>query len=309
LINFKDNSTLSLEKYLNYSRQKRIKFDGINKSTFYQKGEDTHNKEKENESNLSGLENSNSLYNNNFKKVLTKYDQKIRNSRSSSAYNSTNNNKNNNINNSKDINKKGKKDKLNKDKCGKTIEVNKINKLYNLMNLNMKGSLSGKNIKEHNKKINFQENFLSFGSPIISPKNFNRGNLKLKKEFIWLNNKNKMIPFYLPNLMKGGNMSPSFIHDKLEGKLHLNFNSPFSLNINQNNINYKKLLNKNNTRKFGFKRSGSTGLFNHFMNNGINGGVTSKSNINKQNLGDIGNQLNNNGQFKKKYHNESDIIE
>ena len=177
------------------------------------------------------------------------------------------------------------------------------------MNLNMKGSLSGKNIKEHNKKINFQENFLSFGSPIISPKNFNRGNLKLKKEFIWFNNKNKMVPFYLPNLMKGGNMTPPFIHDKLEGKLHLNLNNQFNLNINQNTINYKKLLNKNNTRKFGFKRSGSTGLFNHFMNNGINGRVTSKSNKNKINIGDTENQLYINGQIKKKYHNESDIIE
>jgi len=309
LINLKDNSTLSLQKYLNYSRQKRIKFDGINKSTFYQKGEDTHNKEKENEneSNLSGLENSNSLFNNNFKKVLTKYDQKMKNSRSSSAYNSTNNNKKNKINNSNEK-KKDKKEKVNKDKGGKTIDVNKINKLYNLMNLNMKGSLIGKNIKDHNKRINFHENFLSLGSPIISPKNLNRGNLKLKKEYIWLNNKNKMIPFCLPNLMKGGNLSPAFIHDKLEGKLHLNLNNQFNLNIYQNNVGYKKLLNKNNTRKFGFKRSGSTGLFNHFINNGINGGVTSQNNRNKINIGDAGNQLYNVGQIKK-YHNESDILE
>ena len=312
LINLKDNSTLSLQKYLNYSRQKRIKFDGINKSTFYQKGEEIPNKEKgnEKESNLSELENSNLLYNNNFKKVLTKYDKKIRNSRSSSVYNSTNNNKNNNnynnINNYKNNNEK--KDRLNKNRAGRTIDVNKINKLYNLMNLNMKGSLSGKNIIEHNKKINFHENFLYLGSPIISPKNLNRGNLKLKKEFIFLKNKNKMIPFYLPNLMKGGNMSPSFIHDKLDGKLHLNLNNQFNLNINQNNINYKKLLNNNNTRKFGFKRSGSTGLFNHFINNDINGGVSSKSNRNKINMGDLGNHFYNE-QIKKKYHNESDIKE
>ena len=146
------------------------------------------------------------------------------------------------------------------------------------------------------------------GSPTISPKNLNRGNLKLKKEFIWLNNKNKMLPFCLPNLMKGGNMSPAFIHDNLEGKLHLNLNNQFNLNINQNTINYKKLLNKNNTRKFGFKRSGNTGLFNHFINNGINGGVTSKNNRTKINMGDVGNQLYNNGLIKK-YHNKSDIIE
>ena len=303
LLNLKDNSTLSLQKYLNCSRQKRIKFDRINKSTFCQKGEDSHNKEKENEneSNLSGLENSNSLYNNNFKKVLTKYGQKMRNSRNSSEYNSTNNNKNKNINNSSEKNKKDKKDKLNKVRSGRTIDVTKINKLYNLMNLNMKGSLSGRNIKNHNKNINFNEKFFSFGSPILSPKYLNRGNLKLKKEFVWLNNNNIMNPFCLPNLMKGGNMNGAFINNKLEGKLHLN--------LNQNNINYKKLLNNNNKRKFGFKRSGSTGLFNHFMNNEINGGITSKNNRNKINRGDEGSQFYNNGKIIIKYQNESDIIE
>ena len=88
----KDNSILSLQKYLNYSKQKRIKFGGGNKNTFYIKDDESNNKENKNEkgSNLSGLDPSISSFNNNFKKIGTRNDEK-KNLRSSSVCYSSNN--------------------------------------------------------------------------------------------------------------------------------------------------------------------------------------------------------------------------
>ena len=287
--NNKDNSVLSLQKYLNYSRQKRIKFGG-NKNTFSKRIEQSHNKENDNITNLSGLEPSTSLYNNNFKKIGTRNEEK-KNIRSSSVcYSSNNNYENSNA-----------KIKLNKTNCmndGKTIDVNKINKLYNLINMTNKGSLSGKNIEKH-KKINFREKFSSFGTPVNSPKNANKRNLHIKREFSG-ENTNRVMPFYLPNLINGATLSPSFMHKfKLNGKLNLNlgnFNNNLKLKMDKYNkniigINYKKLMNTNqNKRPVSFKRSSSTSMFNQFVNNNIKKDLSSKrirnknKNENKSNL-------------------------
>ena len=310
--NYQDNSILSLQKYLNYSKQKRIKFGGGSKNTFYQKGEESHKKENEKGLNLSGLEPSTSLYNNNFKKIETKNEQK-KNLRSSSVcYSSNNNHDNSNA-----------KVKLNKTNAmnagGNTIDVNKIKKLYNLINMNNKGSLSGKNKDKHN-KINFREKFSSFGTPLSSPRNQNKGNIYLKKGQNG-DNSNKMIPFCLPNLLKGGTLSPSFMNGlKLKGKLNLNLGNlnQVKLKLNKhkkqnNDINYKKLINKNNNntnRPMSFKRNSSTSMFNQFINNNINNkGKYSKKNCceNRTNFGDSGSQYYNNKNIKKKKQNFSDI--
>ena len=307
----KDNSILSLQKYLNYSKQKRIKFGGGNKNSFYKKEEESHIKENGNEkgSNLSGLDPSTSLFNNNFKKIGTKNDEKANPRSSSVCYSS--NNRNDNINEKK---------RMNKTNClnegGKTIDVNKINKLFNLINMSNKGSLSGKNIEKH-KKINFREKFSSFGTPLGSPKNANRGNLHLKKDFSG-DTSNKMMAFLLPSLKNGGgHLSPSFMHGlKLKGKLNLNLANLNHLKLKLKNkkqnisINYKKIMS-NNKKQISFKRSSSTSMFNQFMNNNINKGLSSKRNKNqsdnKLNFGETGSQF-----FKSKkglsmLHNTSSI--
>ena len=218
-----------------------------------------------------------------------------------------------------------KKKRLNKTNClndaGKTIDVNKINKLYNLINLNNKGSLSGKNIEKH-RKINFREKFSQFGTPLGSPKNANKGNLQLKREFSG-EGTNKLMQFYLPNLQNGGTLSPTFAHGfKLKGKLNINLahlNNQLKLKLNKQNkkqnigLNYKKLMNNNNTNKpIGFKRSSSTSMFNQFMNNNnINKGFSSKRNRNpsenKNNFGDSGSQFYLNKKGKTMHHNSSAI--
>ena len=309
----KDNSILSLQNYLNYSKQKRIKFGGGSKNTFYRKEEESHNKENINEggSNLSGLDPSISLFNNNYKKIGTRNDEK-KNPRSSSVCYSSNNN-----------DKSNEKKIMNKTNClnegGKTIDVNKINKLFNLINMNNKGSLSGKNIERH-KKINFREKFSSFGSPLGSPKNINRGNLQLKKD-LNVDSTNKLMPFYLPNLQNGGTLSPSFIHDlKLKGKLYIkigNINDQFKLKLSKNSkqniaLNCRKFIKKNNNKKPIIKRSSSTTMFNKFMNNNVNKGLSSKRNRNqnsenKSNFGDTGSQLYTSKKEKYGYPNSSAI--
>ena len=312
IVTNKDNSVLSLQKYLNYSKQKRIKFGGGNKNTFSKKIEQIHNKENNNVSNVSGLEPSTSLYNNNFKKIGTRNEEK-KNIRSSSVcYSSNNNHENSNA-----------RFLLNKTNCineGKTIDVNKINKLYNLINMTNKGSLSGRNLSKH-KKINFKENFSPFGSLANSPKNVNRGQLHLKREFY--DNINNPMHFCLPNL-NGATLSPTFMRQlKLKGKLNLNvgnFNNQLKLKVNKYNknligINYKKLINNKNKKPSGFKRSSSTSMFNQFMNNNnnIKKDISSKKiknknqSENKSNLFDDGSQLYNTIKTNKKNHNFSAI--
>ena len=308
--NNKDNSNLSLQNYLNYSKQKRMKFRGGNKDIIYKKEEERNVKENANEklSNLSGLEPSSILYNSNFKKIGTKNEEKK--ARSSSVCYSSNNNHD----------KSTEKKKLNKtnllNEGGKTIDVNKINNLYNFINMNNKGSLSGRHIDKHT-KINFIEQ-LSFRTRLDSPKNAYRPNLKLKRDFNGDNN-NKMMHFYLPNLMKGGTLSPSFMNGlKLKGKINLsNLNSHLKLKKNKNDkqnigINYKKLMNENNTKRpTSFKRSSSTSMFNQFINNNLNRGFSSKRNRNpsenRSHFGNNGSQFyyNNNKKSKKLHHNSS----
>ena len=305
----KDNSILSLQKYLNYSKQKRI-IGGGNKNTFYKKEEESHNKENiiEKGSNLSGLEPSISLLHNNYKKVGVRNDEK-KTLRSSSVCYSSNNNKSN------------EKKIMNKTNClnedGKTIDVYKISKLFNLINMNSKGSLSGKNIEKH-KKINFKKKFSSPVSP-GSPKNVNRGNLHLKKEFK-IDCTNKLVPFYLPNLQNGGALSPSFMHClKLKGKLNIaNLNNQLKIKLNKNNkknisLNYQKLIKNNSNKKPVIKRSSSsTSMFNQFVNNNINKELSSKRNRNpnseyRSNFGDTGRQFYINKKEKSGHYNSSAI--
>ena len=284
----RENSILSLEKYLNYSKQNRIKFGGGTKNSFCQKGEESHNNVNEKGLNLSGLEPSTSLYNNNFKKVVRR-NEEANNLRSSSVcYSSNNNHENNNT-----------KIRMNKtnglNDRGKTIDVNKINRLCDLMNIINKGSLSNKNKDKHS-KINFNEKFSIFGTPLGSPRNLKKGNLFLKNEYG--NNINRLVPFCLPNLLKGTG-SPSFMNGfKLKGALNLHLDSLNQIKIklskqknnNNNNIdiNYKKLLNNNNIknkkRPINIKRSSSTSMFNQFMNNNVNkNGMCQRKNNNFEN--------------------------
>ena len=175
----------------------------------------------------------------------------------------------------------------NNKKSGKTIEANKINLLYNLMNLNQKGSLTGKNMdKNKNHKINFKENFSPFKTPLGSPKNINRGNLILQNELSNFNSgfkTNRRVNLYLPNLLKERTISPTFRNGlKLKKKLNINVDilQHIKMKLNQKrqkqnnnaNINYKKLLNgnKNNNKTAynGFKnRNDNVNLLNRFVYN------------------------------------------
>ena len=310
LFHGRENSILSLQKYLNYSKQKRIKYEGENKNTFYQKGEESRNKINKKELNLSGLEPSISL-NNNFKKVVKRNEETKKMRSSSVCYSSNNNHENSN-----------QKKRMNKTNClndgGKTIDLNKINSLYNLMNMTHKGSLSSKNNEKRN-KINFREKFSSLVRPIGSPRNINKANLLLKKEYG--KNTNRLIPFCLPNLLKG-TISPSFMNGfKLKGTLNLNLGNVNQVKIKlskKNNkiidINYKKLINDNKSnprRPVNFKRSSSTNMFSQFMKNNPNkNGIYQRKNNNfekKSHLGDSGRKYYSNLSTKKKNNNSSDI--
>ena len=201
-----ENPNLSLQKFLNYSKQKRIKFAGLNKNILRQKQkeieDESTNREKGKISNLSDLDPS---IINNFKKIGDNFGERNKKVRSSSVCYSSNND--HNMSNSKTNKTK------NIQKSGKTIEVNVISRLYNLMNLNHKGSLTGKNMEKNKKsKINFKESFSPFKTPLGSPKNSNRGNLILQNE---LNNfnvgykTNRRANLYLPNLLKERTLSPT----------------------------------------------------------------------------------------------------
>ena len=126
---------------MNYSKKKRIKFGGLNKNFLKQEekekdGEQSQREKGKKFSNLSDLDPS---IINNFKKINAGFEEKTKKLRSSSVCYSSNNDHNNKNN--------YKSNKIkNKAEAEKTLEVNKINRLYNLMNLNHKGSLTGKKI-------------------------------------------------------------------------------------------------------------------------------------------------------------------
>ena len=270
-----ENSNLSLQKLLNYSKQKRIKFSGLSKNFLKQKesrGESIH-REKEKLSNLSDLDPS---IINNFKKIGAKFEKNLRSS--SVCYSSNNDH---NLNNTKSNKAK------NKAIAEKTLEVNHINRLYNLMNLNHKGSLTGKNMeKSKSPKINYKENFSPFKTPLGSPKNFNKNNLVLQNE---LNNfnvgfkTNRRTNLLLPNLLKEKNLSPTLRNGlKLKKKLNINLDIlqqiKMKLNVkkakhsNYNDTNYKKMLSNNkNNNKYKTnnitlkKRNDSANIINRFI--------------------------------------------
>ena len=271
-----ENPNLSLQKFLNYSKRKRMKFSGLNKNFMrQQQRENEDNKEKGKLSNLSDLDPS---IINNFKKIDANFGERNKKVRSSSVCYSSNNEHNTSdskVNKAKNI-----------QKSGKTIEVNKINRLYNLMNLNHKGSLTGKNMEKNKKsKINFKENFSTFKTPVGSPKNANRGNLVLKNELNNFNGgykTNRRQQLYLPNLLKERTLSPTFRNGlKLKKKMNINIDilqhikmklNEKKLKHNNNDINYKKLLNgnksNNKTAYNGFKkRTDSVDLLNRFIYN------------------------------------------
>ena len=321
-----ENPNLSLQKFLNYSKQKRIKFAGLNKNILRQKQkeieDESTNREKGKISNLSDLDPS---IINNFKKIGDNFGERNKKVRSSSVCYSSNND--HNMSNSKTNKTK------NIQKSGKTIEVNVISRLYNLMNLNHKGSLTGKNMEKNKKsKINFKESFSPFKTPLGSPKNSNRGNLILQNE---LNNfnvgykTNRRANLYLPNLLKERTLSPT-LRNGLKLKKKMNINIDILQNIrnkinekklkynNNNDINYKKLLsgNKSNNKTAynGFKRrTDSANLLNRFIYNNKklkNRELSSRRNKNvsenKSNLAEKEKQsLYGNIQNKKLKHNHS----
>ena len=163
-----ENPNLSLQKFLNFSKQKRFKFGGLNKNIMRQKekADESSRREKDKFSNLSDLDPS---IINNFKKIRDNSGEKNKKLQSNSvcySSNNENNKSNTKLNKTKNIKKEG-----------KVKESNKINLLYNLMNLNQKGSLTGKNMeKNKNLKINFNQNLSPFKTPLGSPKNISRGN-------------------------------------------------------------------------------------------------------------------------------------
>ena len=302
-----DNHNLSLQKFLNYSKKKRIKFGGLNKNFLKQEEKEKEGEQSQREkgkkfSNLSDLDPS---IINNFKKINAGFEEKTKKLRSSSVCYSSNNDHNNKNN--------YKSNKIkNKAEAEKTLEVNKINRLYNLMNLNHKGSLTGKKIdKKNSPKIDFNENFSPFKTPLGSPKNANRGNLILENE---LNNfnigfkTNRREQLYLPNLLKERTLSP-----RLKIKKKMNINIELLQNIqmklkakrekNSKEINFKK-MNKNNnkvarTGMIGLKkRMDSANIFNKFIYNNKkmrNRGFSAQRNKNvsenkSNNLGDNDNK-------------------
>ena len=274
-----ENPNLSLQKFLNFSKQKRFKFGGLNKNIMRQKekADESSRREKDKFSNLSDLDPS---IINNFKKIRDNSGEKNKKLQSNSvcySSNNENNKSNSKLNKTKNIKKEG-----------KVKESNKINFLYNLMNLNQKGSLTGKNMdKNKNLKINFNQNLSPFKTPLGSPKNISRGNLILQNELSNFNagyKTNRRANFHLPNLLKERTISPTFRNRlKLKKKMNINIDilQQIKMQINQkrqkrnnnsNNINYKKLLNgnKNNnkTAYYGFKnRNDSANLLNRFVYN------------------------------------------
>ena len=274
-----ENHNLSLQRFLNFSKQKRIKFSGLNKNPLRQrekeKLDESSHRERGKLANLSDLDPS---IINNFKKIgdLGERNKKLRSSSVCYSSNNDNNKSSSKLNKTK-----------NNKKSGKTIEANKINLLYNLMNLNQKGSLTGKNMdKNKNHKINFKENFSPFKTPLGSPKNINRGNLILQNELSNFNSgfkTNRRVNLYLPNLLKERTISPTFRNGlKLKKKLNINVDilQHIKMKLNQKrqkqnnnaNINYKKLLNgnKNNSKTAynGFKnRNDNVNLLNRFVYN------------------------------------------
>jgi len=321
-----DNHNLSLQKFLNYSKQKRLKFAGLNKNIMRQKPKENEDESTQREkgklSNLSDLDPS---IINNFKKIGANFEERNKKVRSSSVCYSSNND--HNVSNSKSNKAK------NIQKSGKTLEVNKINQLYNLMNLNHKGSLTGKNMDKNKKsKINFKENFSPFKvpSPYGSPKNANRGNLILQNELSNFNagfKTNRRMNLYLPNLLKERTLSPTFRNGlKLKKKMNINIDilQHIKMKLNEkklrhgniNDNNYKKLLSGNNSKNKtaynGFKnRNDSANLLNRFIYNNKkmkNRDYSSRRNKNlsenKSNLEEK-QSLYGNGQNKKLKHNFS----
>ena len=317
-INKEENPNLSLQKFLNCSKQKRIRFGGLNKNILRQKNkeQDSTNKEQGKLANLSDLDPS---IINNFKKIGTKLEEKNLKIRSSSVCYSSNNahNKSNS--------------KLNKNKNignnnGKTIDTNKINHLFNLINLNHKSSLTGKNIDKNSnkqsKKINFKENFSPFKSPMGSPKNLNRGNLILQNELSNFNSgykTNRMTNLFLPNLLKERTISPTFRNGlKIKKKMNINLEilQQIKMKLKDKKVKhddkYKKMTNSKKYNKTGNislnkKTDNTTSLLNRFIYNNkkMRGrDVSSKRNknisANKSNLADGEDKKNMYATFKGK---------
>ena len=273
-----ENTNLSLQKFLNCSNQKRIKFGGLNKNILRQNHKDyySNNKEKGKISNLSDLEPS---IVNNFKKIGTKLEEKNKNLRSSSVCYSSNNAHHNHNNNPK--NSKLNQTKNIENNGGKTIDTNKINRLFNLIDLNRKGSLTGKNINKNkrSKKINFEENFPHSKSPLGSPKNLNRGGLILQNDLSNYNSgykTNRLAHIFLPNLLKERTLSPTFRNGmKIKKKMNINIEIlqqiKMKLNAKKDNHdnNYKKMMNNKKYYKTGNislnKKTDNISLLNRFI--------------------------------------------
>ena len=296
-----ENSSLSLQTFLNYTKRNRIKFTGLSKNIYSSK-----------EGKLSNLSDLEPSIINNFKKLDSKFNEKNQKMRSSSVCYSSNNNDNHNRINSnnnkiKDINNKG-----------KTLEMNKIQGLYHIFNLNHKGSLTGKNVGK-NKKINFKgfKDLSPYKSPLVSPKNSNKDNLILQYDFNKINIENRGIlsnrrpGLHLPNLLKEKTLSPTF-RNALKIKKRLKINVEIMQNLkklkekkqkNNNNINYKRLLNNKKNDKMEIKkRNDSANLINRFVYNNKKIKTREKSAKREKNLSENKSKLGEN--YKKMYGTE-----
>ena len=275
-IKLKDKkSNLSLQQFLNCSNQKRIKFGGLNKNIMRQnnKKKDIINKEKGKLSNLSDLDPS---LINNFKKVEMKLEEKNKKLRSSSVCYSYNNNAHNESNS-----------KLNNTKNAlssngaKTIDTNKINPLFNLVNLDHKEPITRKNFDKikQSKKLNIQENFSKFKTPMGSPKNLNKGKLIYQNELININKgykTNRLAHLFLPNLLRERTLSPTFRNGmKIKDKMHINIDILHQIKMKlyikkeKHDKDYKKMMNNKKYYKTGNislnKKADNTSLFNRFI--------------------------------------------
>ena len=288
----KESSILSLENYINYSKQKRLK-SGSLKTHLNMNKEDLINRNSS-LSNLSNLEPTTCLYRNNFKKIGE--NKEIIKKRSSSTGYSPSNNLNNISDPKGNINSKlFKKNKI-------TLDIYTIN----TRTRHFKSSFSNKN-KDHVGKIIFNEKFSQYGK-MSSPKNLKKDNLKFIKEFNGIK-KNKMNYFFFPKVLSKDNLSPSH-KDKmrLKGNLilenikylskkpHKNLHLDFSKNSN-------RLINENRQGFITLKRTRSTLMLKTFMdiNNRINSNKNQIDNTNNNN------NIYSRRKIRKKTHNNVNI--
>ena len=311
-----NNPIPSLQKYLSHSRTQRLLAG--NHDAFYS----LNYKNIYNESYLSGLENSTSIYNAN----------NINGNNNCNKQNNFDKKEFSKINNGSEFDlSMNDKSKLNNEKKefshkikDRTLDMNKINSLYNLCNMN--GSLSSKNHDKINLKSNFKQSLMAIVSPANSPKNNKNKNDDFKNNFInspkikyiYGGDPSKKIPFCLPNLIKLGGNNTNFITGLKFNKKFDNLNQ-LKLKLKNKDIKYKK-INGNKTNNLEKKRSNSTAIIenNNYLQNCKSNNNTSRTKGKNNNDDHSRNKrdflhsalrhFNSYEHVKKKYHNKSDFL-